>query len=44
MATKKSKATHGKRLKAAKKIEEQKPLTTFSGISITKGTDGASPK
>ena len=42
MATKK--ATRGKRLKAGKKIEQKKPLTTLSDMSITKGIDPTSPK
>jgi hypothetical protein len=42
VATKKTKAKHGKRLKAARKIEEKKPLTV-SGFSIGKHTDASSP-
>jgi len=41
VATKK--ATRGKTLKAGKKIEQKKPLTT-SDFSITKGIDPTSPK
>jgi len=42
VATKKTKATRGK-LRAARKIEEKKPLTV-SGFSIGKHTDASSPK
>ena len=43
MATKKAKTTHGKRLKAARKIEEKKPLKSVGEIVVTKPTDVSSP-
>jgi len=43
VATKKAKTTHGKRLKASKKIENKKPLRSVSEIVVTKPTDVSSP-
>ena len=43
MATKQAKTTHGKKLKASKKIENKKPLRSVGEIVVTKPTDVSSP-
>jgi len=43
VATKKSKATHGKRLKVPKKLEQKWSLTSLSSISVSRPTDATSP-